>query len=100
MSAVPFADSELEQRLRDIHAEDPNRLLELPPDECDYILKVNIMTSCSVCGEPHPIIDRARKRVRYYCSRRCSAQAKITRKWQCIICHRRFRNSYGAREAS
>lgn len=94
---MQFRDPEFEAGLIRRLLANPIGLVQLSPEERQYLLENKLQTPCPVCQKPFFIYDRHHNRIRCYCSVVCSNHAKAKRplKWGCILCPRRFKNSTG-----
>jgi len=66
---------------------------DLNADEKEFIKTVT--HKCPACGNMFPLYDKRQGKIRFTCNRKCQGLMRITRKWKCVLCDRRFNKAYG-----
>lgn len=93
---LTFCDPDFEERLLKRIREYGVDFDQLDDPDKAYLRDHVIKAVCPVCKKrTFEIYDAHNQRVRRYCSVVCSNLAKSKLKWECVLCHRRFKNHIG-----
>lgn len=92
-----FRDAQFEAQLIARLTANPAGYKLLDADERAYLLEYDLRAECPVCRGQYAIYDRNNDRIRQFCSLPCSNRSRASpdRKWECVICHSRFKNAKG-----